>query len=192
MVNRSLVIITIFCCHFCWTGRRTDSRRTDKQMEGWMDGWTDRWMEEWTDGRTEGWKDRWTDGQTYGRTDRRTDGRTDRKTDRHSPSFWHHLRADAIMIIIMQPVEDDNLFDRLHSVSGRRRFGLAEGFFQRLYVMWDMWNKLIISWPTAKANWCAYESLNILSPIRLAYAFGGLVKGPHRQKFSGTTLDILI
>ena len=55
MVNGGLVVITIFCCHFCWTGGRTDSgstngqttnirkdKQTDKHKNGRMDGWTGR------------------------------------------------------------------------------------------------------------------------------------------------------
>ena len=70
MVNRSLVVITIYCCLFCWTGGRTDNiqmdkqkdRETDRQADGCMDGWTDKRQ---TDGGT--------DGQTDGMMDRRTD-----------------------------------------------------------------------------------------------------------------------
>ena len=49
MVNGSLVVITIICCHYCGTGGRTeDSGMTNRR----------RWME--------GQKDRQTDGSRIG------------------------------------------------------------------------------------------------------------------------------
>ena len=103
MVNCGLVVITIFCCHFCWTGGRTNSGRTniwtwtEKQMDGWtnrkMDGWTDGWTNEQRDGRGDRQMDGWSDGWTDGLTNRQTDNITKNK---HETEFWRHPNSDAI------------------------------------------------------------------------------------------------
>ena len=64
MVNRSLVVITIFLLPFLldrWTNRQPK----DKHMDGQTDGWTDK--------QKNGQTDRWMDGQTEGRTVRLMD-----------------------------------------------------------------------------------------------------------------------
>ena len=65
MENRGLLVNTIFCCHYCWTGGRMDRGRTNRKK----------------DRRTDGWMAGVTDRQTDGKTDRQMDGQSDEQTD---------------------------------------------------------------------------------------------------------------
>ena len=58
-------------------GRKSKVSKTDRQTDGWMNGWTDRQTDGWMDERM----DRQTDGRTKGQTNRQIDRLTDGQTD---------------------------------------------------------------------------------------------------------------
>ena len=53
MVNRGPVVITFFCCNFCWIGEQTDCRRTNGQMDKKTNRQSDRQTNSWIEGQTD-------------------------------------------------------------------------------------------------------------------------------------------
>ena len=80
----------MICYNFLTTQDRIKDRRTDRQMDVWMDGKTDRGMDRRTDGRT--------DEQTDKRMDGRTDGLTFLCKEEREASSKPCRRADPLSI----------------------------------------------------------------------------------------------